>query len=233
MEKEFVVYKHTTPSNKVYIGITSQSCQKRWIHGDGYTGNTYFYRAIQHYGWENIKHEILFEHLSEKEAKNIEMRLIKEYNSTSNQYGYNKTEGGDCRASLSEHGRYLVSIKNKGKIRTPEQREHYREAALKRPKRLTLSDEHKRSISKSLLGNQRAKGVKTNQKPIIQLTKDYIPICFYECAKEVGYVFHCGSSGINSACRGNRQTNIHQTKYKGIYKGFRWMYIEDYMQNQS
>lgn len=34
----------------------------------------------------------------------------------------------------------------------------------------------------------------------------------------------CDKSGINRACRENNRKNIENTKYKGIYKGFRWEY---------
>lgn len=58
--KNFIVYKHTTPSQKIYIGITSMSTSKRWGHkGYGYRNQPYFYRAILKYGWDNIKHEVL------------------------------------------------------------------------------------------------------------------------------------------------------------------------------
>jgi predicted GIY-YIG superfamily endonuclease len=28
--KNYIVYKHTTPSNKVYIGITGRTAERRW-----------------------------------------------------------------------------------------------------------------------------------------------------------------------------------------------------------
>ena len=91
----FIVYKHTSPSNKVYIGITKQNPIKRWRGGKGYINNTYFFRAILKYGWNNFQHEILYSELSEKEAKQIEICLIAYYNSTDHNYEYNKTKGGD------------------------------------------------------------------------------------------------------------------------------------------
>ena len=39
----FIVYKHTSPSNKVYIGITKLNLIKRWQGGKGYINNTYFF----------------------------------------------------------------------------------------------------------------------------------------------------------------------------------------------
>lgn len=48
--KEFIIYKHTTPSNKVYIGITSQTkINRRWQNGYGYRSNKHFFNAILKY----------------------------------------------------------------------------------------------------------------------------------------------------------------------------------------
>ena len=93
----YKVYKHTAPNSKVYIGITRTSLQKRWgTKGQEYKGQM-FYNAIQKYGWDNIKHELLYENLSEQQAKIMEMSLIYYYKSNDRQYGYNRTNGGDLR----------------------------------------------------------------------------------------------------------------------------------------
>lgn len=91
----FYVYKHTCPSGKVYIGITKQTPNKRWLNGLGYEHNDYFFKAIKKYGWKNIKHEILFDNLTEEEAKLKEIELISSYKSNQREYGYNITNGGD------------------------------------------------------------------------------------------------------------------------------------------
>ena len=51
--KTYIVYKHTSPSNKVYIGITSKDVRQRWCNGFGYQTQLYFFRAIVKYGWIN------------------------------------------------------------------------------------------------------------------------------------------------------------------------------------
>ena len=61
--RNYCVYKHTSPSNKVYIGITSQEPERRWQNGYGYATQQLFWRAIQKYGWDNFKHEIIAEKL--------------------------------------------------------------------------------------------------------------------------------------------------------------------------
>ena len=68
-ENNYFVYKHTFPNNKVYIGITQQQPEKRWKNGLGYDSHQEIMkRAIKKYGWNNIKHDILFQNLSKDEA---------------------------------------------------------------------------------------------------------------------------------------------------------------------
>ena len=47
----YTVYKHTSPSGKVYIGITSIDVVRRWANGKNYVNCICFNRAIQKYGW--------------------------------------------------------------------------------------------------------------------------------------------------------------------------------------
>lgn len=95
MNGDYTVYKHTTPSNKVYIGITSKCVNERWRkNGNGYFNNTYFYNAILKYGWDNIRHEILFTELTKEEAEQKEIELIAHYKSNQKEYGYNHAIGG-------------------------------------------------------------------------------------------------------------------------------------------
>lgn len=96
---------HITPANKYYIGITSQLCTKRWgVNGKNYNRHPYFYNAILKYGWDNIDHIILFENLSEKEAKQYEQDLIKFFNTNSSNFGYNLTYGGNGTIGIRHCG---------------------------------------------------------------------------------------------------------------------------------
>ena len=86
-ERKWTVYIHTVPKelsgyeyDKYYVGITSQKPERRW----GYNGSRYddrhpyFKNAIQKYGWNNIKHDIIKENLTKDEACIIEKNLIHE-----------------------------------------------------------------------------------------------------------------------------------------------------------
>lgn len=113
-EKKYKVYKHTSPSGKIYIGITGNSVERRWQQGKNYKTSTYFNNAINKYGWENIKHEVLFTGLTREQAENKEIELIKKYKSNNPKYGYNIENGGHCCVMTKETKR-KISEANKGK----------------------------------------------------------------------------------------------------------------------
>ena len=114
------VYKHTSPSGKVYIGITKRKPEYRWNKGKGYRKDQLlFYRAIKKYGWDNFTHEILYTGLSEKDAKNIEISLIRQYKSLG--MSYNITDGEDGgrglhnkRKKMSDETKLKMSKSRKG-----------------------------------------------------------------------------------------------------------------------
>ena len=94
-EKKYTVYMHTSPSGKVYVGVTCVKPETRWRNGHGYFNNEHFKKAILRYGWKNFKHEILYEGLSRDEAYQKEIELIQKYNSTDQEHGYNHHKGGN------------------------------------------------------------------------------------------------------------------------------------------
>jgi hypothetical protein len=79
----------------MYVGITSRKVTIRWNNGKGYIRNQHFTNAINKYSWNNFEHEIIAENLTEQEAKNFEILLIKNLSLTDENIGYNITLGGD------------------------------------------------------------------------------------------------------------------------------------------
>lgn len=103
MDKNYCVYKHTTPNGKVYIGITSHDPEDRWRNGYGYRNqNRHFENAIKKYGWNNISHEVIIRSLSREDACEMERFFVQLYKSYDCRYGYNKTLGGDTAALARE-----------------------------------------------------------------------------------------------------------------------------------
>lgn len=110
----YKVYKYTSPSNKVYIGITSKTQSIRaGKNGIGYQHCTAFWRAIVKYGWDNFKYEELATQLDEETAKELEKYYIKLYNSTDSNYGYNISHGGDGYSIYDKEE--ILNLWNEGK----------------------------------------------------------------------------------------------------------------------
>lgn len=141
----YTVYKLTSPSNKVYIGITSQSVKKRWKNGNGYKRCPAMNKAITKYGWENFTKEILLENTTESEAKSLETLLIKVHMSNDSRYGYNITEGGEGTTGIKM---------------SEEMKEHLRQINLGKHH----SEETKRKMSAAHKGNKYSLGVKHTEE---------------------------------------------------------------------
>ena len=122
---DYTVYKHTFPNQKVYIGITQTKPSKRWKNGKGYQSQ-FVYNAIQKYGWDNIKHEVLFSGLTQEEAEQKERELIVQYQSANRNHGYNISLGGNHQGRVSEE----TKQKLKNRIISEETKEKLRQANL-------------------------------------------------------------------------------------------------------
>ena len=112
--KFYVVYKHTDPEGKVYIGITKRLPRKRFDYGRGYKHNQRFNEAIERIGWENFRHDILAEGLTREEAGTLEAKYIAEYKSTDPDFGYNVKTGGTYGKGMTEEERIQLSESMRG-----------------------------------------------------------------------------------------------------------------------
>ena len=110
----YTVYMHKFPNNKVYIGITCQSLERRWRDGKGYEGQPVF-DAILKYGWDNIEHVVLEKGLSREQAEQAEQAYIRKYDSLSHANGYNIEIGGNAIGHLAEETKKKISMTKKGK----------------------------------------------------------------------------------------------------------------------
>lgn len=158
----YIVYKHTAPNGKCYIGMTKQSAKKRWQNGLGYRTQIRFYRAIEKYGWDNFAHEVLYTGLSFEEAEQRECELIALYNSSDKNFGYNITNGGNGSKEITEENRekmrqshktesYLAWLKEKNDKRWSDPEEHRKMSERFKGTRnpmygKKLSDEHKNKL---------------------------------------------------------------------------------------
>ena len=165
----WTVYRHITPSGKSYIGITSKKPEERWRNGRGYIKDTPFGKAIEKYGWNDIKHNILFDDLTEKEAKWLENYLICYYRTFvgfNDCKGYNMTLGGEGCVGFkqSEEHKRKIGEANKGRHFSEETRRRMSESRKgKTPgnKGIPRDEETKRKIRESLKGIPRDEETKS------------------------------------------------------------------------
>ena len=124
-EDNYILYMHRNKINgKVYIGQTKKKPEYRWNHGEGYKTCSYFYSAIQKYGWDNFEHIILKEHLTLEEANKNEILFIQLYDSTNPDKGYNILLGGS-NAPRTEKQKEQQSIFMKDRWKNNDYRQYY------------------------------------------------------------------------------------------------------------
>lgn len=157
----YSVYMHTSPNGKRYIGITGKDPEKRWLNGRGYQKNPHFRKAIECYGWKNIKHDVLQTGLTKEQAEQEEIRLIALYDTTNQDKGYNCTNGGESIGKHTEVTKKIISEIRRnqyasGELVHPMYGKHFSEESKlkmsKAHKGKTLSEEHKRKIGASCKG---------------------------------------------------------------------------------
>lgn len=156
-EKKWVVYKHTAPNGKVYIGITCQKSEYRWNNGINYSCQPLFFHAIIKYGWINFKHKILYDGLTYEEAAEKETEIIKEYNSTDYKFGYNISGGASVfpdetfeRKPMSEEAKKARSIRMSTLMKVKWENEEFRNKALEGLRKNAKREEYRKSVSEGL-----------------------------------------------------------------------------------
>ena len=82
----YLVYVHTCPNGKRYVGMTRQKPNNRWRSGQGYLHCIDFYNAVIEFGWRNITHEIIANDLTKEEAESLERQLIKDFKTIAGDY---------------------------------------------------------------------------------------------------------------------------------------------------
>ncbi len=214
----YCIYKHTSPSGKVYIGQTCQKPEQRWKNGNGYSNNQYFTRAIQKYGWDNFKHEILYSDLSKNKADKIEVELISKYDSTNPKYGFNIENGGygkgkhsfETLKKMSEN-RKGVPVWNKGVPMSKEQKELL--SKINKGRKSYFKDKHHTNESKDKLSNAHSQ----NMKSVLCVETNII----YKSLKEAEIKTGISRKHISKVCSGK----IYSGKKHKTAGGYHWQFF--------
>ena len=209
----YTVYQHKNKINgKVYIGITSQKPEQRWgSQGCNYKSSPHFYSAIQKYGWDNFEHNILFTDLTKEQACLKEQELIKEYNSTNREFGYNSTSGGDI-FTMNEEIKQKMSqamIRNQNGLGHPCSEEK-KEKISNAQKGRKFTEEHKQKLSEAAKNrhvpcSEEKKQIlkeKSHKKSVYCEELDKIFESVQECSRQLGIP----ATSISKLCNGRGKT---------------------------
>ena len=125
----YVIYCHTSPSGKKYIGQTNHYGKRCAAHKrdskDPVKSKNRFHSAIIKYGWNSFTHEILKNDLTLEEANYWEEFYIKELN-TIHPNGYNLTTGG-LNYKVSEDTKLKMSSARVGVFHSEETKKKLKE----------------------------------------------------------------------------------------------------------
>lgn len=212
MGNNYCVYVHTRKQSsengvfKKYVGLTGRKPEDRWLNGRGYKGSTHFFNAIQKYGWDGFEHKIVAHGLTKAEAKRLETKLISEYKSNIEDYGYNLTTGGET-SILNESSKLKISKANSGKNNGM----YGRCGALHPQYGKPCPEYTKRMLSLKNKGN-----IPPNRRPVVCLETGEKFDCINHVEEKFG--IKDGKSHIGEVCVGKRNVAV----------GMHWMFLEDY-----
>ena len=181
-EKKFYVYMYTSPSGKHYVGRTCQS-QKQRSHknGEGYKVCSAFWNAIQKYGWENFKYEVLEEDISANNIDERENYWIDYYHSSADENGYNLLKpNGTFKVASNDLKERLSNIR-KGKNNPLYGKHHpFPKEALER-------------------------AVEVNNKPVMQFDLNGNYIQTFKSRRDASNFAHCQEVNIGKCCLGKHK----------------------------
>ena len=230
------MYCHTNKiNNKKYIGITSKDLNNRWKNGKGYPkSQPHFYKAIQKYGWDNFKHEVLFENLTKDEACKKEIELIALYDATNREKGYNSSLGGDLIFQGRHHTKEtkeLISNKLKElEVNKGEKNWWYGKPSPN--KGIPRDSKIKEKISISSKRHYKEHGFSSNLQDYLETIKKKINqydlngnfIKTWDSISDASRMLNIKGTNISNVCNRKEKNNGAIIKSAG---GFQWRFFND------
>lgn len=220
-----LIYKATNKINgKIYIGQTHKSLEERKMchKHDSKNIDTYFYRAIRKYGWDNFSWEIVEDNIpTEEELNNKEKYYIQKYDCFDNkEKGYNTTSGGERNYSLTIEECKKRSLRAQG-VNNP----MYNKPGTWLGKH--FSETHKKNLSKSLKGKPhygQQKDKHYNAKQVINLSTGEIFGSIISASEKYNVCRDALSNCLNKktntccGCKWDFLENIDQSTFSPLEK---------------
>lgn len=211
-----VIYLRTCLVNgKQYVGqtIDFKKRENAWKCIKWAYANQLLTEDRNKYGLENFKTEIL-EECDNSKLDELERYYIEKLN-TIYPNGYNDNEGGSISFHHSEETKKKIGKSGKGKHSDR--------------KGISLTDEHKQNISKSLKGRIPTEAIKAhaeiNSKRVFQYTIDNKLVKEYSSIREASRETKFSFNGIRCCCNGGF---FSKARNKWVccktFKGYKWSY---------
>jgi group I intron endonuclease len=243
------VYKITNLVNgKVYIG-QSVCIEERWKNEKKGQVNGHLRNAFNKYGMDNFRFEILRNvplntGITITLLNAYEMYFIRQYQSSNQKHGYNKTDGGTTNYSLSDETRKLLSEKRTGKgnaqygkkgILSPKYGKKHsllvrqkQSMALKGKKK---TPEHCANMSKCRIGkklNISPKRLEQLQNQCRVKTSGNSPTAKKVLCLELNETFPCITDAEKRMKGIESRSSIKASLRSGrTYRGFTWVYVKN------
>lgn len=217
MKETYKIYALIFPNGKRYIGATKYELEKRWNKGRNYRTCPLVHMAIEKFGWDNVKHELIDIAFTKQDAEEKERFYIAKYDTTNEEHGYNFLPGGDVSTNeVDEKMKYKLGNGWRGKHRSEEEKKKIVEGVRKRFEReesnghfgMKHSEETKRKMSLS-----------HGSKPVIQYTKDGKFVRRWEFAKDAANAGIADKTNILGCC--------NHYKHCLSAGGYKWEYEEN------
>lgn len=214
----YTIYLLTSPSGKKYCGYTSRDVKKRWQNGNGYEKCPAIWPAIQKYGWDNFKKEIILQTNNQDEAFAKEIEIIAKLDLQNPKKGYNIDKGGKPHGSsdhLTEEGRKRISEASKKHWADPKYRAYMIEKRKQHPPTKECQEKGVKAAAEARRGK-----TPQNARAVIQLDKNTdLEIATYISATHAAKAVmgeEIGCSNILNVCKGKRKTAY----------GYKWRFKE-------
>lgn len=247
MAKQWVIYKHTDPEGKVYIGRTCASNPEyRWSHGMKYKEQPWFFRGIVKYGWINFTHEIIASNLNYKEACEAEARIINEYKSNDQRYGYNVLPTGEVAAprkkhKISDEKKNELSIRRSDIMKEKWADQKFREKTVSALKESAKRPEYRKRISEALkiaLQDENLRKQRSDAMKKRMMDEEYKNGCIETLSKaqeKIKRKVICKETGIcyPSLADASRETGVSISSISRSARGktantkYHWQYVDE------
>lgn len=227
MKKEnYKIYMHKNKINgKVYIGQTSQSLNRRWNNGNGYSSCPYLCRAIEKYGWDNFEHILLNDNLSKEDADKFEKFYIQKYESYKPEYGYNISLGGSGLSGATKYkdiykytldGYFIKHYKDIAEIleENPNYDSHIIRDVCDEKYSQAYNFQWRKYYKEKVENVKEHKANIGNTKIVYQYDLNGVFIQKYNDIKEASELTGFARSGISKACNGHQR----------VFEGYQWSF---------